>query len=164
MFKSCSAHHFSLMQRELQKLAKRVTRGGCLSLPKVCLSCLSAYLDAKPVVRHDWTWDQSWALVKEAGRFSPEAGLLGECMLAFGIGPGEVQGLRGEHFDFDRKCLHAKRQKTGEPYDIPFWPWTQPLLDKINPLTHSLATCMAALPYRSRAPWSSTTCRSSPVS
>lgn len=55
-----------------------------------------------------------------------------EAMGAFGLGFAEVGNLKWEDFDKEQKKVNIVRQKTEKPFYVPFYPWCEDLLKRLN--------------------------------
>ena len=53
-------------------------------------------------------------------------------MLLLGIGPAEVKGLKGEHFDLKRRQITCFRLKTRKHYTPAIYPHAQKFVDHLN--------------------------------
>jgi len=67
-------------------------------------------------------WDEAQRIISRSEQIAQPAGRILRFMLYFGVGQGEVQGLRGEHFDLNKQVVHMLRLKTRRRYDVPIYP------------------------------------------
>jgi len=75
----------------------------------------------KPI-RLQPSWQEALAILEKVEASAPKSAPLLRFILYFGVGQAEVQGVKGEHFDFGRGELHLFRQKTRKEYVVPIYP------------------------------------------
>ncbi len=78
------------------------------------------------------SWAEALELVSQAERIDARAGRILRFMLLFGVGQGEVRGLRGEHFDMAKGVVHMLRLKTRRHFDVPIYPHAREFVGKLE--------------------------------
>jgi len=76
------------------------------------------------------SWEQAKSIIGAVKRETGRDVL--STMLFLGLGQAEVANLRGEHFDFQRKQITIRRQKTQKVFVIPMYPQALPLLKRFK--------------------------------
>jgi integrase len=92
----------------------------CGIIAKSPLDAIKPLKMAKPI-RLQPSWTEALKIIEHVELSAPDSSELLRFMLLFGVGQAEVQGLHGEHFDFDRKELQLFRQKTQKEYTVPIY-------------------------------------------
>jgi len=70
------------------------------------------------------SWQEGHGIVQEMLRRRPESGRIAQAALAFGVGPGECELLKGEHCDLVRKRITWHRKKTSRTYQTPIFDYS----------------------------------------
>ena len=86
----------------------------------------------KPIHRQQLDWDNALKVLEEVKKRAPESYLILRAMLLLGIGQAECKTLSGKSIDWKKREVHFIRQKTGEPYEVPIYPWTEDCLHEIE--------------------------------
>ncbi|HEY0550843.1 MAG TPA: site-specific integrase, partial [Verrucomicrobiae bacterium] len=76
------------------------------------------------------TWTQAKAIIGAVKRQNGKNVL--SAMLLLGLGQAELANLYGEHFDFERKQITIRRQKTQKIFVIPMYPQAKALLKRLK--------------------------------
>jgi integrase len=100
-------------------------------IEKSPLETLKALKKASPI-RLQPTWEQAHAIIEDVEKSSPESSSLLKFMLYFGVGQAEIRGLRGEHVDLERPCVHFFRQKTRKEFIVPIYPYARELVEELK--------------------------------
>ena len=111
--------------------------------PLLALAVELGFIDKSPLdaikplkksnpIRLQPSWQEAQQIIEHVEKSSPDSAAPLRFMLLFGIGQAEVQGLRGEHFDFDREELHLYRQKTQKEYTVPIYPHAKAFVQELK--------------------------------